>query len=183
MSEIFFTSDPHFCHSKPFLYSPRGFNSVEEMNESIINNWNEIITNNDIVYVLGDIMLNNIDNGVSCWNCLKGIKKIILGNHDSMNKIEILKMQDNTTILGFADMIQYNKINFYLSHYPTITAGMPKSHFNQNVINLFGHTHQSTNFYNGLPYNYHVGMDSHNNKPIHIEDIIIECKTKHIEIY
>ena len=35
---IYFTSDWHFCHNKPFIYESRGFKSIEEMNEIIIEN-------------------------------------------------------------------------------------------------------------------------------------------------
>ena len=36
MSKIFLTSDSHFNHNKDFIYERRGFNSIEEMNEKII---------------------------------------------------------------------------------------------------------------------------------------------------
>ena len=35
MSKIWFTSDLHFCHDRDFIYGPRGFKSVQEMNEAI----------------------------------------------------------------------------------------------------------------------------------------------------
>ena len=47
-----------------------------------------------------------------------------------------------------------------------------------HVINLYGHTHQVTNFYNEIPFMYHVGMDSHNCTPVLLEDIINEITEK-----
>ena len=32
---VFFTSDTHFCHDRGFVYEPRGFKNIEEMNEAI----------------------------------------------------------------------------------------------------------------------------------------------------
>ena len=61
---IFVTSDLHFCHDRDFLYEPRGFKSVHEMNEAIVKNWNSIIQPEDDVYVLGDLMLNDNDRGL-----------------------------------------------------------------------------------------------------------------------
>ena len=52
--EIYLTSDLHLGHDKDFIYKPRGFNSVDEANESIISNWNSIINEDDLVYVMED---------------------------------------------------------------------------------------------------------------------------------
>ena len=62
MSEpaIWIISDTHFNHNKEFLYSPRGFNSVEEMNHAIVTLWNECVNDDDIVYHLGDVCLGDI---------------------------------------------------------------------------------------------------------------------------
>lgn len=56
MSKIFLTSDLHFNHDREFIYGPRGFKSVEEMNEALIKNWNGTVTNEDDVYVLGGFL-------------------------------------------------------------------------------------------------------------------------------
>ena len=46
------------------------------------------------------------------------------------------------------------------------------------LVNLFGHTHQKTNFYNGIPFMYHVGVDSHLCYPVKIERIIEDIKNE-----
>ena len=48
---IYFTSDWHFCHNKPFIYESRGFKSIEEMNEIIIENHNRVVKEEDIIYI------------------------------------------------------------------------------------------------------------------------------------
>ena len=35
---IWLTSDLHFCHDRYFIYEPRGFENIEDMNETIVNN-------------------------------------------------------------------------------------------------------------------------------------------------
>ena len=75
---IYLTSDLHFCHDKSFLYEPRGFNSIEEHDENIIKNWNNIITPDDEVYLLGDVMLNDNVKGLNCLKQLNGKIHIIL---------------------------------------------------------------------------------------------------------
>ena len=53
MGRIFVTSDTHFGHDREFVYGPRGFNSISEHDEAIIARWNETVSEDDIVYLLG----------------------------------------------------------------------------------------------------------------------------------
>ena len=77
----------------------------------------------------------------------------------------------------YATVIKYGKYSFYLSHYPTLTSNLENSaSLSQHVINLFGHTHQMGNFYNDIPFMYHVGMDSHNCTPVNIDQVIEDIK-------
>ena len=69
---IYFISDTHFCHSNIIKYCDRPFKDVKEMNETIINNWNNIVTNEDIVYHLGDFCLSTDDEIKNIFNRLNG---------------------------------------------------------------------------------------------------------------
>ena len=53
---IFFTSDLHLGHKNIIRLCGRPFESVEEMDEILIDNWNKKIHRCDTVYILGDIM-------------------------------------------------------------------------------------------------------------------------------
>ena len=69
--------------------------------------------------------------------------------------------------------------HIYLSHYPTLTANFDEKHFSQHVINLHGHTHQQTNFLQpDNPFMYHVGMDSHNCTPVHIDEVLTDIRNR-----
>ena len=176
MSNVFFSSDTHFCHNQPFLYEPRGFQSVEEMNEVIIQRWNKVVKPDDVVYHLGDIMLNNDIKGIECFRRLNGQIFLIYGNHDTDRRKNLIAAECPYKMIGgwYAIPIKYGKFSFFLSHYPTITANFDDKHFNQHVINLHGHTHQQTNFLNqSNPFMYHV---SHNCEPVHIDDIIKDIR-------
>lgn len=177
---IYLTSDLHFGHDREFIWGPRGFKNVTEMNETIIKNWNDIVQAEDDVYVLGDIMLGDNTAGLKCIKQLKGKIHIILGNHDTSSREELYKECYNVVEVCYATIIKHNGYSFYLSHYPTITCNLEKEFSKHCLLNLYAHTHQTTNFYNGLPFCYHVGVDSHNCTPITIntalEDIINEVK-------
>lgn len=65
-------SDWHFGHNKPFVYEPRNFSSIQEMNKEIIKRHNEVVNPEDIVYCLGDCMLNDNEEGLKCLSQLNG---------------------------------------------------------------------------------------------------------------
>ena len=179
--KIWVTSDLHFCHDREFLYKPRGFNNIWEMNAAIVHNWNAVVGPNDDVYILGDIMLNNNDEGIRLLKSLKGNIHIILGNHDTDTRIELYDKCYNVVEITYATIIKYGKFRFYLSHYPTITSNLDENHLSQHLFNLYGHTHQKKNFYNDIPWIYHVGVDSHDCTPISLDQIIEDARAKYKE--
>lgn len=177
---IYFTSDLHFCHAREFVYKPRGFDSVQDMNKMIVHNWNNVVNPDDDVYVLGDIMLNNDDEGLRLLKSLKGHIHIIIGNHDTDTRVEKYKECWNVVEVCYATIIKHNGYRFYLSHYPTFTGVLEKP-LKKNLLNLYGHTHQVTRFYEDIPFMYNVGVDSHDCIPVRIDDVIAEMKLKEIE--
>lgn len=179
MARIFVTSDLHFGHNRGFLYEPRGFENIEDHDETVIANWNSVVSPEDEVYILGDLMLNDNEHGIDCIKRLNGKLHIIYGNHDTEMR---QKLYDNLGIIhGWADAIKYKKYRFYISHFPTMTANLEAESLHQCIINLYGHTHQQNNFYQDIPFMYHVGLDSHHNVPVLLDDIIEEIKAKRDE--
>ena len=179
MSEIFLTSDWHFNHDKDFIWKTRGFSSVQEMNETIISKYNSVVKENDIVYCLGDCGLGG--TGQEALNQLKeyierlnGTIIIIRGNHCTDKRVELYRQCKNVQQVEIATIFKYKDYHFYLSHYPTLTGNFEKKSLKQTILNLYGHTHQTTNFYEPYTNMYHVGVDSHNCYPVNIDTILIE---------
>lgn len=173
MSKIFLTSDTHFGHDREFLWGPRGFTNSQEHDEAVIKNWNETVSPDDIVYHLGDLMLGDNAHGIECVKRLNGHIKLIRGNHDTDARWKLYGTLPNVELIGWADVIKYKKYNFYLSHHPTLTSNLEKApHLRMHLINLYGHTHQMGKFYQDMPYMFHVGLDSNNNRPILLDDAI-----------
>ena len=185
MSEIFFTSDTHFCHKPEFLWSPRGFTNVDDMNEAIVENWNKVVKPHDIVYHLGDTILNDTEKGIEYFKRLNGEIFLIWGNHDTQNRMNALFEACRNKLMGgwYAFVIKHGKQSIYLSHYPTLTANFDDKHFSQHVINLHGHTHQRTNWLQlDNPFMYHVGVDSHNCTPVHIDEVLADIRNRWNEL-
>lgn len=178
MGNIFVTSDMHFGHDREFIWKARGFTSIQEMNEAYVRKWNETITIEDDVYVLGDLMLGDTSN-IEYLKRLNGKIHIVLGNHDTVNREKMYSELSNVfEIAEVGIRLKYKKYHFILTHYPMITGNLEKESLKQMSLNLYGHTHQTSNFYNDMPYMYHVGVDSHNGYPVNIDDIIDEMNDK-----
>ena len=186
--EIWLSSDTHFGHDKEFLYKPRGFSSIKEMNETIISNWNSIVKPEDITYLLGDIMLGDNEIGIECVKQLNGRIFLIWGNHCTDIRKNLLFSDERTRykLCGgfYAYMFKYKKLNFYVSHYPTLTANFDADkHFSTNIIACAGHTHSKNKFLDeNNPFLYNVCMDAHNCYPVHIDEIISDCRNKFLSL-
>lgn len=80
----FFTADLHLNHKSPVEKGWREFDSVEDMNECIISRWNEMVSPQDRVWILGDVFLGSEAEGLALVNRLQGQKHLITGNHDAV---------------------------------------------------------------------------------------------------
>ena len=167
---VYLTSDLHFCHDKDFVWKERGFNSIDEMNEAIIANWNATVTEEDIVYILGDLVLNDLEKGLECINRLRA-KRIycLTGNHDTATKLNAYCKYTKIYPIGYTTVIKQGKKSFYLSHYPTMTGNGAEQHA---PWCLHGHTHSKDKF-EFFDYRcYNCGLDAHNNTPVRLDKII-----------
>ena len=184
MANIWFTSDLHLSHKQEFLWSPRGFKDQHEMNEVLVENWNKVVKPDDIVYNLGDMALTDPEDALKYLLRLNGKHYWIYGNHDTTKKINyFLDEVPNLYDIGYAWVIKESKYSLYLSHYPTLTTNFDDKKFSQHVINLHGHTHQRTNWLQlENPFMYHVGVDSHNCTPVHIDEVITDIKNRWNEL-
>ena len=173
MSKIFITSDTHFGHDREFLLGPRGFTSIEEHDQEVIRRWNSVVSPDDVVYHLGDVMLNDNAHGMECLRQLNGQIKIVPGNHDTDSRLKLYAQLENVEVMPMAISLKYKKYNFYLSHHPTLTSNLEKApYLRMHLINLYGHTHQQGKFFQDMPFMFHVGMDSNNCTPVSLDDAI-----------
>jgi calcineurin-like phosphoesterase family protein len=77
-----FTADLHLGHANIIRYCDRPFASAEEMDEGLIERWNDVVADADTVWVLGDVALGRIDHSLSLVGRLNGRKVLVAGNHD-----------------------------------------------------------------------------------------------------
>lgn len=145
----FYISDTHFGHKNILTYDQRPFFSVEEMEEEMVSLWNGRVTNEDIVYILGDFCWSGkVEEWKRILDRLNGTKMLIRGNHDfPKDHFEGKDLLEDGLEGRFAGVYDYYEADDYIdgqkyrvlmSHYP-----MPfyKSSWNPKNIMLYGHVH------------------------------------------
>ena len=169
---IYCTSDCHFNHKNILSYEPqsRPFATIEEMNETIISNWNSVVTAEDEVWVLGDFFMGQLTAIDPILDRLNGKIHLVRGNHDQKNRIKIYEAHG----IDIHDIayIQYKGRYFVLCHFPNENKEFIRMIIEDNseVVWLYGHVHSKApkGYVNGT---YHVGVDTNNLTPISIQQI------------
>jgi calcineurin-like phosphoesterase family protein len=171
--DIWLISDTHFNHANilKFTDSNTGllvrpeFKDVAEMNETMIERWNSVVKQGDIVYHLGDVVIGDKEWFKKNWPRLNGSKRLIVGNHDD---IPFLSSG------GFFKKVQmwrqFTEFDLLLSHVPlhemSSSRGRPDAA--KRMVNVHGHIHQ-----NPSPPGLYMNMsvEAINYTPQHIEDV------------
>lgn len=130
MSIVRFIADLHLGHAN--MASRRGFSTVEEHDNHIIESWNSVVSKRDVTYVLGDVTMEK-KASYHLLDRLNGVKHVVLGNHD--------RRQDVTSLLehveSVAGMVNYKGIT--LTHCPIHPMEL-EHRFSRNI---HGHIHDS----------------------------------------
>lgn len=136
MGKNFYIADYHFGHSNIIKFDKRPFSSVEEMDQKMIENWNNVVGDDDTVYLLGDFCWKAEDRWIEILDQLKGNKVLIRGNHDLKTMSQQLRNKFQY-IKDYAE-VKDNGKRVLLSHYP-----MPfyRGAYNSDIVHLYGHIH------------------------------------------
>ena len=180
----YYISDLHLGHKNIMSskMSNRPFNSVEEMDEILIKNWNNIVKNEDDIYILGDFCYKSGKNPKEYLNRLNGKKHLIVGNHDGQILRDPVCRKCFVEIKDMLNIKDGNK-NLFLCHYPM--AEWPG--YFRETIHLYGHIHNNTtNDTYKIMYNlknaYNVGADILDFTPRALQDVIeynLKFKNEH----
>ena len=109
MARVFFIADLHLSHTNMALH--RGFATVEEHDEYIIEKWNSVVSKRDVTYILGDVTMEK-SAPYHLLDRLNGRKYVVLGNHDKLGHTrKLLEYVDSV-----AGMMKYKGV--MLTHCP-----------------------------------------------------------------
>jgi calcineurin-like phosphoesterase family protein len=161
----FFSSDSHHGHKNVIKYDGRPFNSVEEMDNTIIENHNSVIHKDDDWYFDGDFSFNKKRTEGYLLR-LNGNKFFIKGNHDGKDTIELYKKYG--TYLGELAEVSINGQLIILCHYALRTWN--KSH--RGSWHLYGHSHHSLpDDPNSLSFDIGINGKGYNYTPLSFEQV------------
>ena len=162
MSKVFITADHHFYHKNINKLCNRGFDSMEEMNEFMIDAWNSRIADKDIVYYLGDFCMGKPDLVNRIVDKLNGRISFIKGNHDK-RWFGKTKHWDRVTFLEDIHVLKHKGMRFVLCHYPLVEwEGSYRGR-----LHLHGHCHG--NLISRVRGSMDVGVDSVGYVPLDVE--------------
>jgi calcineurin-like phosphoesterase family protein len=164
-----FTSDHHFGHKNIIEFSKRPFTDVDQMNEIMVQRWNEKIGKEDIVYHLGDFALMSPGKLRQLRERLNGKIHLVTGNHESSalecadcfewvkDYFELtVKDEDASRGQQFIVLFHYAMRVWNASHYGT--------------WHLYGHSHGD------LPddetsLSFDIGVDNHDFYPLSYQQV------------
>ena len=180
---VYITSDTHFGHKnivrgttnwrtqdgKVPVDSTRDFQTIEQMNERLIDGINHFVGQDDTLIMLGDVSFGGFDNiGTFLERLVCHNIHLILGNHDHHIENNRDFVKERFLSVQYYMEININDRNFVLCHYPLQSwHGM-----NKGVIHLHGHVHlpEHRKFGNGKKMD--VGVDGNGMDPYSIDEII-----------
>jgi calcineurin-like phosphoesterase family protein len=170
---IWFTSDTHFGHKFIIDVCNRPFKDVHDMNLSLTEKWNNIVSKNDTIYHLGDFAFGTKKLFRELKERLNGNIILIKGNHDGNN---ILQYNNNRQYFNEVyERLEIRLDDYFLvlDHYPLLNWHWQEK---EKSINLHGHCHGNLTIKQINQYD--VGVDSNNYVPISLEQIINNLKNE-----
>ena len=188
--KIFFTSDLHIGHRNILQFCNRPYLDMKDMTQGLIENWNKVVGEDDIVFDLGDMFWFDGRHEVRRFvKELNGKLYKISGNHD-MNSRRLFELCEPEKVEVLDDIVtlylegvpgERKILEICLCHYPLATF----PHF-EHAIQLFGHIHSGP--FSGASIDipgkdlilkknqYDVGVDNNNYTPIEIREILKKLK-------
>lgn len=174
----YFTADLHLGHENILEMAERPFSCIEEMDETLIANWNERVKGNDSVYIAGDLIFKSKTNNPEQYlSRLKGKKILILGNHDHgwKDKVDMGKYFKEVLNLKEVDIEGHMTT---ICHYPMIEWRSSRKENSKRLgFLIHGHIHKNTEKPEymqlfRLPNALNAGVDINGFRPVTFEELL-----------
>ena len=162
--ETFVCADLHFSHENIIKYENRPWLNADAMNWGLINNWNQSVSKNDKVFVLGDVGFCGKEKMTELVGKLNGHKILIMGNHDKARTTRWWRE------VGFEDVSWYPII--YHEH--IVLMHEPPTYFNDATpyFYVYGHVHGCPDYQDYTVHSACVSIERLNYRPAKLDDVI-----------
>jgi calcineurin-like phosphoesterase family protein len=171
MYNSWFISDTHWNHSNVLTFETNGvkvrpgFENVEHMNETMIDNWNKLVKPEDHVYHLGDVIFGHNTKFASILSRLNGRKRLIVGNHDNLTDTNLTKHFEKIMLWRL-----FKDHNFLVSHIPIHAQEIRKVDFN-----CHGHIHEKDD---PSDRHHNICVEKTNYAPLHLDELVKRLRVK-----
>lgn len=166
-------SDLHFGSDNIIKYCNRPFISADHAEKEMIRYWNDVVTPDDTVYVLGDFIMGNPESVPRILNQLNGHIVLIRGNHDTKRKLGIYAEFPEKIEVHDIYYKPYHGLYFVMCHFPITDEGFLDMvvQDNSEVVVLHGHVHDKEPFFNAANHTFNVSADVVDFTPVPLKTI------------
>lgn len=138
-----YIADCHFGHENVIKYDNRPFKDIDEMDRKMVELWNDHVSNEDTVFILGDFVWKGFKSWCDIVKNLNGHLVFVKGNHDKAETIiNICAHFKNTEYVGEQTTVVDNDRHVVLNHCPM--SCYPNSY--HGWYHLYGHVHVSFDY-------------------------------------
>ena len=155
-------SDQHFFHKNIIKHCDRPFENIDQMHETMINNFNKVVGTHDLVFWVGDVCFSNTGVMNEILADLYGIHILIIGNHDVEKKNKVRNLDFQETHLLY--VIDDPNTPFVLTHYSIAELPLP-------WINIHGHVHNSPHDKEDSLQHINVSVEALDYMPISLKSL------------
>lgn len=178
---LYLTSDTHFGHRNIIGYCNRPYTDVEQMNEDLVERWNDTVRPTDEIWHLGDVAMGKLDQTMQAVRRLHGRKYLVPGNHDRC-WAGLTRGHEWTEFyrdLGFSVLpgqttLQVGNVKALVCHFPYRDPGLVQEKYaqhrpvDQGQWLLHGHVHDLWQQRGRI---INVGIDVWDRRPVALERI------------
>lgn len=167
----YFIADTHFGHESCLRFDNRPFENIEEMNQTIMDNWNRKVKPDDDVWIIGDFCYRSSQEPTYFLRKLNGKKHFIIGNHDKaiLESKQALRCFESVENMAY---VKDNGKNLILCHFPIAEwNGMRRG-----ALHIYGHIHANrdevSEFMERNSNAFNAGCMINNYEPVTLEELI-----------
>lgn len=181
---IYLISDLHFNSENIIHYCNRPFQNAEHARTEMIRRWNERVTDDDTVYVLGDFIMGQPETVVPILRSLNGHIILVRGNHDTKRKLAIYDQYPEKIRYQDIAYLQFGGLWWVMCHFPMTDESFLDMvvQDNSEVVVVHGHTHDKDPFFTPRNHVFNVSADVVDFAPVPITAMHAKVKDHFVSL-
>lgn len=166
--KVWVWSDQHFFHKNIISFSDRPYLNTQEMNETLIANYNDYVGENDVCIWGGDVGFGATGEINKLLDQCNGYKILIVGNHDFNGKKRRNLAFDETHLVYLVD---YPDVSMLFTHYPMYNIPYP-------WVNIHGHLHAFPDPISNHERHININCEVQDYRPKLLDEVAAQAKMR-----